>query len=355
MNDDVNPSIVEYFGGDSNGHQCGYCKTPNGSKSHGKFRTGKILAYYSILNPVIVFLLSVGMWAHSLDVQDYENLIDRGWRRSGNNHVIMLHFFQNCQLYSTTGHYCYKPMMKETCCPLYTIRCDATNFQLNHSHKKVLKKVQKFLIQGGKMNKNPGMPESSSSALQSDDLAPPREEMPPQGSQNRKVNKSEVRVERKEGDESSWKVPRQKKAKIIRLERKMQKTGSVEPSNKAQTPSKSLEEFLAEDKPNTAEPAHRLEIKLVNTSSPEFKDTLAESAALYAKYQMSVHKDTENECTVEQFKRFLVKSPLQVHSATFYFVVYILLGYLNFVFRRRNPMEDCPQAMEAFIRLLPFI
>lgn len=42
------------------------------------------------------------MWAESLTVEDYQYLIDRGWRRS--------------------GKYCYKPVMDITCCPLYTIR-----------------------------------------------------------------------------------------------------------------------------------------------------------------------------------------------------------------------------------------
>lgn len=42
------------------------------------------------------------MWAHSLTVQDYQALIDRGWRRSGS--------------------YCYKPLNDETCCPMYTIK-----------------------------------------------------------------------------------------------------------------------------------------------------------------------------------------------------------------------------------------
>ena len=28
-------SIVEYFGGDSEGHRCGYCKSPNTNFSHG--------------------------------------------------------------------------------------------------------------------------------------------------------------------------------------------------------------------------------------------------------------------------------------------------------------------------------
>lgn len=42
------------------------------------------------------------MWASTLTVQAYQDLIDRGWRRS--------------------GKYCYKSTMDKTCCPLYTIR-----------------------------------------------------------------------------------------------------------------------------------------------------------------------------------------------------------------------------------------
>ena len=38
--------------------------------------------------------------------------------------------------------------MSLTCCPQYTIRCDATNFRLNKSHKKAIKRVNRFLISG---------------------------------------------------------------------------------------------------------------------------------------------------------------------------------------------------------------
>ncbi|XP_070608668.1 arginyl-tRNA--protein transferase 1 isoform X4 [Erythrolamprus reginae] len=95
-------SIVEYWGGDG-GYRCGYCKNDTGNFSHG-------------------------MWAHSLTVQDYQDLIDRGWRRS--------------------GKYVYKPTMNQTCCPQYTVRCQALHFQPSKSHKKVLKKMLKFLIKG---------------------------------------------------------------------------------------------------------------------------------------------------------------------------------------------------------------
>lgn len=68
------------------------------------------------------------MWAENLTVEDYQNLIDRGWRRS--------------------GKYCYKPVMDETCCPLYTIRCEALNVKLSKSQKKILKRVKHFLTEG---------------------------------------------------------------------------------------------------------------------------------------------------------------------------------------------------------------
>ncbi|XP_027862205.1 arginyl-tRNA--protein transferase 1 isoform X4 [Xiphophorus couchianus] len=95
-------TIVEYFGGDD-GYRCGYCKNDKGNFSHG-------------------------MWSHSMTVQDYQDLIDRGWRRS--------------------GKYVYKPIMKKTCCPQYTIRCHALNFQPSKSHKKILKKMSKYISKG---------------------------------------------------------------------------------------------------------------------------------------------------------------------------------------------------------------
>ncbi|XP_069001204.1 arginyl-tRNA--protein transferase 1 isoform X3 [Embiotoca jacksoni] len=95
-------TIVEYFGGDD-GYRCGYCKNEIGNFSHG-------------------------MWSHTMTVQDYQDLIDRGWRRS--------------------GKYVYKPIMKKTCCPQYTIRCHALKFQPSKSHKKTLKKMSKFISKG---------------------------------------------------------------------------------------------------------------------------------------------------------------------------------------------------------------
>jgi len=95
-------SIIEYFGASNDG-KCGYCKQTGNYNSHG-------------------------FWAHSLTVEDYQSLINRNWRRS--------------------GQYCYLPNNKNTCCPMYTIKCDAINFKLTKSHKKILKKVNRFLRDG---------------------------------------------------------------------------------------------------------------------------------------------------------------------------------------------------------------
>ncbi|XP_074089599.1 arginyl-tRNA--protein transferase 1 isoform X18 [Macrotis lagotis] len=95
-------SVVEYQG-PRRGYRCGYCGCPEGKACSG-------------------------MWAHSMTVQDYQDLIDRGWRRS--------------------GKYVYKPVMNQTCCPQYTIRCRPLHFQPSKSHKKVLKKMFKFLSKG---------------------------------------------------------------------------------------------------------------------------------------------------------------------------------------------------------------
>ncbi|XP_076291831.1 arginyltransferase 1 isoform X4 [Lasioglossum baleicum] len=92
-------SIVVYYAKKERG-MCGYCKNTNMS-------------------------FTSGMQAVIMEVQDYQALIDRGWRRS--------------------ARYCYKPCMDQICCPSYTIKCEALNFKITKSQKKVLKRMGKFL------------------------------------------------------------------------------------------------------------------------------------------------------------------------------------------------------------------
>lgn len=122
--------------------------------------------------------------------------------------------------------------MKITCCPQYTIRCNAKDFVLNNSHKKVLKKVKNYMIQDRTI-KLVGKP---------------------------KFNKT-------------------------------------------------LEDFITLDQLNCS---HDLTVKLVDLSSAEFQSSMMVTFKLYQKYQTVIHKDKEDQCSIEQFKRFLVMSPLQV-------------------------------------------
>ena len=83
------------------GSTCGYCKSEqNTFRSHG-------------------------MSAHVCSVEDYQHLIDRGWRRSGN--------------------WMYQPVLDRTCCPPYTIRLDVHRFSPTKSQKKVERRLQAYL------------------------------------------------------------------------------------------------------------------------------------------------------------------------------------------------------------------
>ncbi|XP_062156461.1 arginyl-tRNA--protein transferase 2-like isoform X2 [Alnus glutinosa] len=69
--------------------------------------------------------LCEGLWADSLTVDDYQDLLDRGWRRSGS--------------------YLYQPEMERTCCPSYTIRLRAADFIPSKEQLRVSRRMQRFL------------------------------------------------------------------------------------------------------------------------------------------------------------------------------------------------------------------
>ncbi|VDB97018.1 unnamed protein product [Peniophora sp. CBMAI 1063] len=91
-------------------HSCGYC-SPAGERSAAK----------SSVNAATLEALRL-----TCDV--YQKMIDRGWRRSGT--------------------YCYKPDLRASCCPQYTIKLDAKTFQPSKSQRKVINKWNKFILEG---------------------------------------------------------------------------------------------------------------------------------------------------------------------------------------------------------------
>lgn len=93
------PSIVQDQG--LYASSCGYCKSDSKTS------------------------VSYGLWAHSLSVYDYQDLLNRGWRRSGN--------------------FLYKPEMAKTCCPAYTIRLKAESFSPSKEQNRVMHRLQRYL------------------------------------------------------------------------------------------------------------------------------------------------------------------------------------------------------------------
>ncbi|XP_038200576.1 arginyl-tRNA--protein transferase 1 isoform X5 [Arvicola amphibius] len=318
-------SLVEYFESQTL-FQCGYCKN-------------------------VACSVSNGMWAHSLTVQDYQDLIDRGWRRS--------------------GKYLYKPVMNKTCCPQYTIRCRPLQFQPSKSHKKVLKKMLKFLAKG-EISKGSCEDEPMDSTMEdavagdfalinkldikcdlktlSSDLKGgiESEEKKKENSLKKEGSKElihpqaieeklgsgepshsiKVHIGPKPGKGADLSKPPCRKAKEMRKERKRLKLmqqnsagafegfqaqgqpASLLPKAKSNQP-KSLEDLIFESLPENA--SHKLEVRVVRSSppSPQFKATFQESYQVYKRYQMVIHKDPPDKPTVSQFTRFLVDSPLE--------------------------------------------
>ena len=267
-------SIVQYFyepEGPSP-HKCGYCKSEDSS-------------------------ISNGMWAHQMTCQDYKDLIDRGWRRS--------------------GKYCYKPLMNRTCCPLYTIRCDAAAFQLSKSQKVVMKKFNHYLEFG-----SPKKSEASSEK--------PVSSQPKGGASGEGASVKTPKTVKPGAGQDPNKPPC-RKAKELRRERKMKKQqqgqskencnelssagAQMMKSSISSNHKKSIEELLPTPDKCLA---HKFEIKLIQSSPPslEFEATFKESYALYCKYQVSVHKDKPSDVPEKQFTRFLVDSPLMPSKST---------------------------------------
>lgn len=315
VNFDKMRSIVEYYS-EHGGYRCGYCSSPDTNFSHG-------------------------MWAHALTVSDYQDLIERGWRRS--------------------GRYCYKPTMDVTCCPMYTIRCRILEFKATKSQKKILKRFNKFLTEkesdslgtsGG------GLMSTCTSDTDGDHLEEGREHIVESSREHQSIDVYNVMNADIEGHEDDNKIelpldtggtsqnssktsqpelhssrslnndkgpdpskPPCKKAKQLRLERKLQKlkekgVNVTNLSNTCKNKQKQVEEFINE-LPDDVK--HKLEIKLVRTTppSPEWLATAKETHAVYVKYQTVIHNDKIEKCTEPKFKDFLVQSPLlEEHSET---------------------------------------
>ncbi|KAF9143659.1 Arginyl-tRNA--protein transferase 1 [Mortierella sp. GBA39] len=79
---------------------CGYCHSDNSAHVYGAF-------------------------AYKLTCQDYQNLIDHGWRRY--------------------GLYIYKPNLRDSCCRQYTIRLNASEFKPSKGQRRTVARINRYM------------------------------------------------------------------------------------------------------------------------------------------------------------------------------------------------------------------
>ncbi|XP_017093675.2 arginyl-tRNA--protein transferase 1 isoform X2 [Drosophila bipectinata] len=284
-------SIVQYYG--SQLSKCGYCSGTNCSKSHG-------------------------MHAYTMRCQDYQDLIDRGWRRCGN--------------------YCYKLRNEDTCCPCYTIKCDALEFKLTKSNKRILRRMSRYLRDGkrdsgpgnggdghgdaddatlhGEVNASepqPQLPDKSPAVINVEQVASlveahkkpnPVAKPTPAGATAPSAPPPTLGTNKSAAPISN--APR-KKAKQMRLERRQAKLGdSAPPPTKSGSQEKGLRDFISSASETDK---HKLKLRLVHVHSNEFKTTLSASYSLYRKYQIAIHNDPPKD--TEAYKDHLQMTPMK--------------------------------------------
>ncbi|GFZ47726.1 hypothetical protein JCM24511_05473 [Saitozyma sp. JCM 24511] len=230
------PTLLTPYGYSSS--TCGYC-SPSGHRSEGKTS------------------LKYGLEAPQMSAKFYQELVDRGWRRSGD--------------------YVYHPDMARTCCPQYTIRLDAKAFKPSKKHRQVMNRWNRFVSAGTK----PGETEVS---MASGDAGA--------------------------GAGAGAGVGAGSSTGDVIGSGHGQGKGKAKGKGKGKGKATSGEEFLGVLHEHEVgygyrdEEVHRYETTL--TPAKATKETFE----LYKRYQIAVHKDPPGKVTMRGFQRFLCDSPI---------------------------------------------
>jgi len=228
---------------------------------------------------------------------------------------------------------------------MYTIKCDALQFRLSRSQKKILKKFKHFIEQGeitaprGRSAEAKGVNYETSVDLKSESLEsrlslknpalilnfgaaksrPAETSLPSASSLEAEkggggaANRQATEKRNSARSAPSWAPRGGMKAKAFRRERWRQKQlarGMEVVPRPPRNREKRLEERLEVRRRGgggAPEPRHTFEVRLVSTGSEAFAETFAESLDVYQRYQVAVHGDSLEKCSAKQFKRFLCK------------------------------------------------
>ncbi|KAF9186190.1 Arginyl-tRNA--protein transferase 1 [Haplosporangium sp. Z 767] len=232
-------SVITPYG--TNISSCGYCKSSRGSHTYG-------------------------MLAHLMTCKDYQKLVNRGWRRS--------------------GKYLYKPNLRDSCCPQYTIRMKANEFEASKHQRQAVNRFNHFIQEGDENFDR--------------DIAARQQES---ADANKETRSDPEPASTSISETASTSTPAAKSGAAADSGIKKQKPRKP-PKNVAsdlRTRIRSSEYLLS---PEITSWKHRLRIKLEPAS---FTD---EKHALFVKYQMNIHHEPRSKCKVSNFTNFLVDSPL---------------------------------------------
>ena len=268
------------------GFRCGYCKSPDTSKVEG-------------------------VLAHRMTCGDFQELVDRGFQRS--------------------GKFVYRPFMKETCCPQYVFRTDATKFRLSKQQRATIRKMHRYLVQGE--------PRTVRDEVEPCNSTPNEARMVRNVTPSEPEESSKSEAKKREGKAvhpglgADPNKPPCKKAKLLRKEHRAKKAAekaqnatslkqhpvtSSQPAESTAS-SSSVAECMAEKMaiPHAPSYAHTLTTRFVHCSLGDktFSDTYDESYQVFRKFQLGVHREKEEDCREENFNEFLVDTPLARETA----------------------------------------
>ncbi|CAF1231171.1 unnamed protein product [Adineta ricciae] len=301
------------FDSDPEPHHCGYCNT-NGSCTAGLYNLSTI-TLRKVRSSNCGYCqkeggkISFGIVASTMLVDDYQILMDRGWRKCGT--------------------YYYKALMKTTCCPLYTIRCDVNNFQISRSQRRVVQTMNHFINENIKPSDQTRTTTITDSSF---GQSAPKKQNDVQSKLslndwiNKQSNTNAVQLIRHVLTNDT--PPSDEFLKCLRSRQKRwyKKLLKLKSQNKlsSETDIRALvkrfdrmdnhsPQILEEILQFNEKSVNKLEVRLVRSYPPseEFTRTLTESHSVYQRYQMAIHGDASSACSFSQFKRFLSESSLK--------------------------------------------
>ncbi|KAI8598068.1 arginine-tRNA-protein transferase [Dissophora ornata] len=238
-------SVVSPHG--TNVSHCGYCKSLAGSRTYG-------------------------MTAHLMTCNDYQKLINHGWRRS--------------------GKYIYKPNLRDSCCPQYTIRMKANEFEASKHQRQIVNRFNNY-VQEGDENFEKDI------SSQQDESARAKN----QSSGDTQTTLTSVSESAAAADATS--TSNDAMVSATTAEGKKQKQKPKKAPKNAATDIKTRirsSEYLRSPEITSWKHRFRVELEPSSFSTKKYE--------LFAKYQMAVHHEPEYKCRPRNFTNFLVDSPL---------------------------------------------